>query len=139
MSLDKGYRGYVSSRPFGGERVPQHVQNIVIRDYCGRKGIVYELSATEYAMPYSFIVLEQVIEDLPNLGGIVFYSLLQLSPNYKQRRKLFDRVISNQRTLHFAVEGLQISDLRTSERVEQIFAVQLVMPICAASADIGMI
>ena len=30
----KKLRGYIFSRTFMGERVPQHVQNIVIRDYC---------------------------------------------------------------------------------------------------------
>ena len=27
-------RGYIFSRSFFGERVPQHIQNIVIRDFC---------------------------------------------------------------------------------------------------------
>ena len=35
--IDKGFRGYIFSRPFMEERVPQHVQNIVIRDYCSKK------------------------------------------------------------------------------------------------------
>ena len=35
------------------ERVPQHVQNIVIRDYCSKKDIQYLLSSTEYAMENS--------------------------------------------------------------------------------------
>ena len=49
-----GHRGYIFSRPFHGNRVPQHVQNMVIRDYCQRNGLNYLLSATEYAMPDPF-------------------------------------------------------------------------------------
>ena len=30
----KKLKGYIFSRSFMGERVPQHVQNLVIRDYC---------------------------------------------------------------------------------------------------------
>ena len=30
-------KGYIFSRPFFGERVPQNVQNIVLRDYCKKK------------------------------------------------------------------------------------------------------
>ena len=36
MSNARGYRGYIGSRPYFGERAPQHVQNLVIRDYCQR-------------------------------------------------------------------------------------------------------
>ena len=39
--LEKRLRGYIFSRPFMEERVPQHVQNIVIRDYCSKKDIQY--------------------------------------------------------------------------------------------------
>ena len=31
---NKKLKGYIFSRPFMGEQVPQHVQNIVLRDYC---------------------------------------------------------------------------------------------------------
>ena len=30
-------KGYIFSRPFFGERVPQNVQNIILRDYCKKK------------------------------------------------------------------------------------------------------
>ena len=35
----KKVRGYIFSRSFMGERVPQHVQNIVIRDYCEKNNL----------------------------------------------------------------------------------------------------
>ena len=56
-SLEKRLRGYIFSRPFMEERVPQHVQNIIIRDYCSKKDIQYLLSATEYAMKNSTLML----------------------------------------------------------------------------------
>ena len=33
-----------------GERVPQSIQNLVLRDYCKRNGFIYELSTVEYCM-----------------------------------------------------------------------------------------
>ena len=42
------YRGYIFSRTFMEERVPQHVQNLVIRDYCTIKQLDYLLHVTEY-------------------------------------------------------------------------------------------
>ena len=50
----KRARGYIFSRSFMGERAPQHVQNIVIRDFCKKKSLSYLLSATEYRMKNSF-------------------------------------------------------------------------------------
>ena len=38
----------MSSRDFMGERVPQHVQNLVIRNYCNQNNYQYLLSAVEY-------------------------------------------------------------------------------------------
>jgi sporadic carbohydrate cluster protein (TIGR04323 family) len=45
-----GHRGYIASRPVRGQDWPQHVQNLVVRDYAQRNGLHYLLSATEYAM-----------------------------------------------------------------------------------------
>ena len=93
----KGFRGYVSSRVFCKERVPQHVQNLVIRDYCARKAITYLLSATEYAMPSCYMMLEQTMNDLENLDGIVCYSLFQLPSDRTRRMQLFERVLEKER------------------------------------------
>ena len=56
----KGYRGYVFSRSVDSHRVPQHIQNLVIRDYAARRKLHYLLSATEYTMPDCYLILEQV-------------------------------------------------------------------------------
>ena len=60
------------------ERVPQHVQNLVIRDYCSKKNIQYLLSATEYAMENSALMLRQLVKDLQFIDGIVAYSIFQM-------------------------------------------------------------
>ena len=77
----KRVRGYIFSRPFMGERVPQHVQNLVIRDYCERNQLQFLLSATEYAMPNCHLIFEQILIELSDLHGIVAYSLFQLPEN----------------------------------------------------------
>ena len=58
MSNRFGYRGYIASRPVRGLAQPQHVQNLVVRDYASRAKLPYLLSATEYAMPGCYMVLE---------------------------------------------------------------------------------
>ena len=77
-------KGYIFSRPFLGERVPQHIQNIVIRDYCVKNNITFLMSATEYAVEESSYILSELIHNLKNYDGIIFYSLFQL-PIKKKR------------------------------------------------------
>ena len=37
-------KGYIFSRPFLSERVPQHIQNIVLNDYCKKTKNMYLLA-----------------------------------------------------------------------------------------------
>ena len=53
MKLKK-VRGYIFCRAFMGERVPQHVQNIVIRDYCKRNNLLYLLNHRYSLQPHFF-------------------------------------------------------------------------------------
>jgi len=125
-----GVRGYIFSRPFMGERVPQHVQNLVIRDYCKKKGIQYLLSATEYAMAGSHLILQQIMEELPQLEGIVFYSLFLLPEQKKERDRVCKVILENKKTIFFAVEGLLMSNKIEHERIETIWQVQKILPQC---------
>jgi len=125
-----GMRGYIFSRPFMGERVPQHVQNLVIRDYCKKKGIQYLLSATEYAMAGSHLILQQIMEELPQLEGIVFYSLFLLPEQKKERDRVCKVILENKKTIFFAVEGLLMSNKIEHERIETIWQVQKILPQC---------
>jgi sporadic carbohydrate cluster protein (TIGR04323 family) len=123
----RGYRGYVASRPILGSRVPQHVQNLVLRDYCSQRHLQYLLSATEYTYPSCYLMLEQVLAELPSLEGVVAYSLFML-PRAKERRGLiFDRVLQSGATIHFAVEALSCSSGADRGRLEDILSVQFAM------------
>ena len=113
-----------------GERAPQHVQNIVIRDYCSKKGIHYLLSATEYAMGNSNLVLKQLINDLPSIDGIVAYSIFQMPEDDNERRRIFDNILSYNKEIHFAVEGLSLYDNDSYNRIEDIWQVRKLVPFC---------
>jgi sporadic carbohydrate cluster protein (TIGR04323 family) len=82
-------KGYIFSRPFLGERVPQHIQNIVIRDYCLKNRITFLMSATEYAFEGSTYILAELIDNLRNYDGLVFYSLFQLPLKMSVLHKLY--------------------------------------------------
>lgn len=127
MPKARGYRGYVAARPVRGNRVPQHVQNLVIRDFAHRHALAYKLSGTEYAMPGCYMMLEEILDELPQLEGIIVYTLFMLPRQTNRRLGVYRRVIEAGKTLHGAVEGLSIANWDDAGRVEDIWRVQLAL------------
>ncbi len=123
----KKVRGYVFSRSFLGERVPQHVQNIIIRDYCEKNNLHYLLSASEYAMENSHLIFTLLLEELNSIDGIALYSVFQLPVETKHRELIYKKVLSLGKTLHFCVEGLKISHIEERDRIENIWLVKKAM------------
>jgi sporadic carbohydrate cluster protein (TIGR04323 family) len=126
----KVFRGYISSRSFMEERAPQHVQNIIIRDYCNKKNTHYLLSATEYTMENSALILKQLINDLHLVDGIVAYSVFQMPEDDTERQNIFGKILSLNKEIHFAVEGLSLYDNDSLNRIEDIWQVKKTMPDC---------
>ena len=103
----KNVRGYNFSRPFMGERVPQHVQNIVIKDFCEKNKLNFLLSATEYSMKNSSYILNELINDLNNLYGIVAYSIFQLPESEKKRKEMLQIIIKKKKKFFLLVKILK--------------------------------
>ena len=116
----KGFRGYVFSRAIGDHRVPQHIQNLVIRDYAARRKMHYLLSGTEYAMDGSYLVMEQVLDELPSLEGVILYSMFMLPPGRPEREAIYRRILQGGGKLHSAVEAFVLADEADIERWENI-------------------
>jgi sporadic carbohydrate cluster protein (TIGR04323 family) len=133
----KGYRGYITSRPFMGERAPQHIQNLVIRDYAKRNGLDYLLSATEYAMQGSALMLRHVLDELPKLDGIICYSIFQLPADAAVRAEAYRRVIETGAELHAAVEGLVVRTAADAAAIEDIWRVRQVLAHCAGADSVA--
>ena len=64
-------KGYIFSRTFMGERVPQSVQNLLLRDYCKRKKYNFHLSSVEYCIENSFMHLNNLVNNLEKYDGII--------------------------------------------------------------------
>ena len=86
-------KGYIFSRPFFGERVPQHIQNIVLRDYCNNKNLQFLMSATEYSANNSSYIFFELLENLNNYDGILLYSIFQLPKNKNLRLKIYSKIL----------------------------------------------
>jgi sporadic carbohydrate cluster protein (TIGR04323 family) len=124
------YRGYIFSREFMSERVPQHIQNLVIRDYCKNNDLEYLLHATEYGMRECFLIFNQLLEELNQVDGIITYSMFQLPINNKQREIIFSKIINQKKSIHFAVEKMKVSNKEELQRVENIWNVKKISPYC---------
>ena len=118
-----------------GERVPQHVQNLVIRDYCSIGKLDYLLHVTEYGSEDCFIILNQLLEELNSIDGIVMYSLFQLPVDKMKRRNIYSRIMKEKKSVHFAVERLSLFDEESIERIENIWDVKNTLGTCLKFID----
>jgi sporadic carbohydrate cluster protein (TIGR04323 family) len=119
-----GYRGYIGSRPVLGSRTPQAVQNLVVRDYCQRNGLTYLLSAAEYRMPGCYMMLNEVLAELPRVEGIVCYTLFMLPDAAERRREIYRRVLEAKASLHAALEAQVLRTQTDIGRFEDLWLVQ---------------
>ena len=124
------YRGYIFGRPFFGERVPQSVQNLVIRNFCEKNKINFLLSKAEYVMDNAYSILNFVIDNLEEVDGLVFYSILMLPRNSKNRNQIINKILTKKKNICFALEEICIKSKKDILRVENIFNTRLTLDYC---------
>lgn len=118
-------KGYIFSRPFYGERVPQSVQNLVLRDYCKKKKFNYLLSATEYKTENSYLILYELLKKMNLYDGIVFYSLFQLPQSKLERYQIYLSLLKSKKILHFALENINIEKKLDIKNIEKIISIKI--------------
>jgi len=128
-------RGYIFSRPFMGERVPQSVQSLLIRDYCNKNNLHFNLHAVEYTMPNCFLIFESCLKELDHFDSIVMYSLFQLPEDDFKRKKYLDTVIIKNKKLHFALENICLNNKNIIEKIEDIWIIKKALPSCITILD----
>lgn len=126
----KTVKGYNFSRDFMGERVPQHVQNIVIKDFCNKNNLSLQLSATEYVMKDSFLIFHELISNINDLHGVVSYSLFLMPENDGERTKIFKKIIKKKKVIYFAVENMKIENIIDLEKINNIWKIKKILPEC---------
>lgn len=118
-----GYRGYICARMEMGRSTPQNVQQLVIRDYCARRGMRFLLSATEYCMQGSTLMLDAVLAEIDHLEGIVMYSLYQMPTDAGKRNALYEALFSHGASVHCAAEGIAITNWEEAKAIEDVWQV----------------
>jgi len=116
-----------------GESCHQSTQNLVLRDYCQRMNYKYLLSGTEYSINNSYLMFQQLIDEMPVINGIVAYSIFQLPENQEKRFQIINRILEKNGEIHFALENLKISNEMELARVENIWLVRQTLKNCIVS------
>ena len=128
-------KGYIFSRSFMGEGVPQSVQNLVLRNYCINNQIKFELSSTEYSMENSYYVLNKLIKE-KKYKNIIFYSLFQLPKNNQERLQIIKQFINRKKKLFFAIEDLEMSKNSDIQDIENIWYIKKISKMCLSTNEI---
>tara|TARA_Y100000768_G_C23379830_1_gene407970 strand:+ start:80 stop:493 length:414 start_codon:yes stop_codon:yes gene_type:complete len=121
MSKDKFYRGYVSSREINGNVIPQSLQNLKIRDYANSKNLGFKLSITEHKSKNGFFALNDLMEKINKLDGIIFFSIYQLPEKKILRKKYLEYFIKKKKKIFFAFEDLELKTIEDINEIEMIF------------------
>jgi sporadic carbohydrate cluster protein (TIGR04323 family) len=128
-----GYRGYVTSRDFGGARIPVPVQALVLRDYCARKELLYKLHVNENIFPSSYLVLESLVRNLEGLEGVLMCSMYMLPKRKARRQAIYEHIFRQGLTMHLVLEEIVIAQPSDTPFVEEILAISEVLPLCPAA------
>ena len=123
QSAKKSLRGYMFSRPFYGIRYPHRVQNLMIREYCNRKGFLYQMSGIEVSVPNGHHVLWDILSQQNAYDGIAFFSVYTLPTTPEQRKRVYG-LLNNGKTLHFCLEQIDVENPHQLEKIEDLLAVR---------------
>lgn len=121
------FRGYISSRALNdGSITDQSIQNLVIRTACEKRKFNYMLSATEYGMKNSYLMLNQVLSELKKkkFDGIAFYSIDQLPTNQNLRNKIYNIAKKYNKKILLSLEGIILSKKNEIEEFENLFKIR---------------
>ena len=100
-------RGYIASGEFHDNRIPQHVQNQIIKLYCDIHSLKFVLSRAEYWINGSTnCQLWAALKE--GFRHIVFYSIWQLPEQKEARYEIYEYCNKKKITLHFATERMKL-------------------------------
>ena len=107
-----------------GERVPQHIQNIVLRNYCKNKDYTLLLSASEYTMNECYLILNKTISEINELDGILAYSVFQMPEDYSVRDKILKKILNMEKKFYYAVEDLSLLNYEDIKKIHELWEIK---------------
>jgi sporadic carbohydrate cluster protein (TIGR04323 family) len=126
----EGYRGYVTCREFGGLTIPVPVQSMLLREYCQKHNYIYKLHLNENIFPHSYMVLEGIVENLSDFEGLLMCSIFMMPKRASRREKIYNKIFSENLSVHFVIEDIVCKNLSDSIFIEEILKVQHLLAYC---------
>lgn len=128
--VQKGFRGYCTLSEFRGIKMPVPAQNLMLRDYARRRGLLFRLSVNELAFQDCFLQLHNLLDHLGELDGVLMSSMLMLPGTSKQRKQIYQKIIQDGAELHFVLENAVIGTQSDVDNVELILQLTDVVAKC---------
>jgi sporadic carbohydrate cluster protein (TIGR04323 family) len=125
---NKKMRGYIYTRPVGGQLLPQRVQNLVIRTYAQNNGLIFLLSATEFYMDDCYMMYRAIKDELQEIDGVIYYSLEMLPRSPEKRKELLGFLLDAGKEIHFALEEFIVTPQKGLQELEDVFMVKSLAP-----------
>ena len=118
----KRLRGYGFSHALDGKFTPQRIQNLIIRNYSESNDFDLIVTAFEFGLDDCYMVLEELIEKIDTMDGILFYSINFLPKDKEKRQRIFNILLKKEKELHFALENLSIINQQDADDIEEVMA-----------------
>lgn len=107
MNLNKSfYRGYASHNKFGEYKIPVPAQNILYRDYAKKNNLNLKLSVSELFFEDCYLNLFNLLNELPNLKGLLLCSIFMLPKKVDTRKEIFKIILKHNSEIHFILENI---------------------------------
>jgi len=132
-----GWRGYVTSRPFGGLHIPVPVQNLILRDFTSRNKLQYKLPPNEFVMQGCYMQLEGILAELPRLDGLVMSSIFMLPVDNKKRHVIFETIFNAGARIGFALEDILLSSVNETVDIENKLSSYHLLQECPQKIALG--
>ena len=136
MSGHQGYRGYCTHNPFGDYRIPVPAQNIIYRDYANKHGLILKLSVNELFFPNCYLHLQNLLNELNQLDGVLMCSLFMLPTKGSDRELIYRKFQYYQTELHFVFENLILKSKDDFIELENLLKLQDQLKLCLSLKEL---
>ena len=111
MNFKKNAQGYIFLKHFNNIYLPTYVQNLLIKNTCEQKNLLFNLSANEQNIKDCWMELFSIIKK-KEIDVIVMASMHMLPNNTKDFKKFCDILQKNKKEFIFIFENISCQNLK---------------------------